>query len=385
MTRPPHWLSCGFRPFFLVGALTMALGVLAWLAMLNGAWLPPSAFSPRDWHVHTLLFGALMAIVAGFALTASSHWTGRPPVAGRTLLLLFTLWIAGRIAVTVSAEIGALPAALIDLAFPATLVGVFAREVVSARSLRNLPIVAMVGAFGIADAAFHWEAAATGLAANASRAGVAILLMLVIAIGGRIIPIFTRNWLAARDLPPPTQFGRFDAFVLAASAIALAIWAAAPESAAIALLVAGALNAARLARWRGLATRPEPLLAILHLGYATVPLGFVALGWALLDPTTLDPTTAQHVWLTGTFGCMTLAVMTRASRGHSGRRLAADRFDVTLYALVLLGTTARVAAPFADDGWQVALDIAGGLWIAAFLGFALRYAPILLGPPVREG
>lgn len=386
MSRPvPHWLSCGFRPFFLFGALAMALGVLAWLPMLTGAWMPPTAFAPRDWHVHFLLFGALMAIVAGFALTAVGHWTGRPPVAGRTLGALLALWLAGRVAVTVSAAIGPLAAALVDLAFPAALVAVFAREVAAAGNLKNLPIVGMVGLFGLADAAFHWEAAAEGLAAASTRAGVAILLMLVIVIGGRIIPTFTRNWLGARRLgPPPPSFGRFDALAVAISAIALAAWAAAPgtPAAAVALLAAGFANAVRLARWRGLATFGEPLLAVLHLGYATVPLGFAALGWALLDPAALDPTAALHVWLVGTFGSMTLAVMTRASRGHSGRRLAADGIDVTLYALVFAGTAARVAAPFADGAMQAALDAAGGFWILAFLGFAARYAPILLGPPV---
>ncbi len=387
MTRPvPHWLSCGFRPFFFVGALAMALGVLAWLPMLTGVWQPPTAFAPRDWHVHSLLFGALMAIVAGFALTAVGHWTGRPPVAGRTLLALLALWGAGRVAVTVSAAVGALPAALVDLAFPLALVAVFAREVTAAGNLRNLPIVGMVGLFGAADAAFHWEAASSGLAVHATRAGVAILLLLVIVIGGRIIPTFTRNWMGARRLgPPPPASGRYDVLTLAVSAAALAAWTAAPEGpAALALLAAGALNAVRLARWRGLATLSEPLLAVLHLGYATVPLGFAALGWALLDPTALDPVAALHVWLVGTFGSMTLAVMTRASRGHSGRRLAADRVDVALYALVFLGAASRVAAPFADDGMRLALDVAGGLWVLAFLGFAARYAPILLGPPVRE-
>lgn len=387
MNRPvPHWLSCGFRPFFLFGALAMALGVLAWLPMLTGAWMPPTAFAPRDWHVHFLLFGALMAIVAGFALTAVGHWTGRSPVAGRALGGLLALWLAGRVAVTVSAAIGPLAAALVDLAFPLTLVAVFAREVTAAGNLKNLPIVAMVGLFGIADAAFHWEAAATGLAAYSTRAGVAILLLLVIVIGGRIIPTFTRNWLGARRLgPPPPGFGRFDALAVIASAAALIAWAAAPEADAsgVALLAAGFVNALRLARWRGLATRAEPLLAVLHLGYATVPLGFALLGWALLDPAAIEPTAALHVWLVGTFGSMTLAVMTRASRGHSGRRLIADRIDVALYALVFLGAAARVAAPFAEGGIQLALDVAGGLWILAFLGFAARYAPILLGPPAE--
>lgn len=383
--RSPHWLSCGFRPFFFLGALAMALGVLAWLPMLAGAWEPPTAFAPRDWHVHTMLFGALMAIVAGFALTAVSHWTGRPPVAGRTLLLLVVLWGAGRAAVTASALTGPLAAALVDLAFPIALAAVFAREVIAAGNLRNLPIVGMIALLGAADAAFHAEAAATGVALHATRAGVALLLMLVIVIGGRIIPVFTRNWLNARRAGPP-PFGILDGLAVAAAALALAAWTADPDLGVTAplLAVAGVLHAVRLARWRGLATLGEPLLAVLHFGYATVPLGFLLLAAALLAPAAFDPVAALHVWLVGTFGSMTLAVMTRASRGHSGRRLAADRVDVALYALAFAGAAARVAAPFADGGFATALNLAGGLWIAAFLGFALRYAPILLGPPAAR-
>lgn len=385
-TSTPHWLTCGFRPFFFLGALAMAAGVLLWLPMLTGHLTLPTAFAPRDWHVHTMLFGAMLAIIGGFALTAVSNWTGRPPVQGRELLFLVVVWCLGRVATASSGAIGGLPAAFVDLAFPASLVWFFAREVIRGGSSHNYMIVATVALLGLADAAFHYEALVLGYAYYSTHAAVSIILMLVILIGGRLVPNFTRNWLRNHrrdDLPP--AFNRFDAIATGVSLLALVAWTAAPEAlaSAVLLLVAGGFNTARVVRWQGWRVTPQPLLLVLHVGYATVPLGFLLEGYALLVPSTLDPVAAQHTWLVGTFGTMTLGVMTRAARGHTGRPLVADRRDVALYALALMGATARIAAPFAHGNFHLALDIAGSLWIAAFLGYAASYAPVLLGKPLK--
>lgn len=385
-TSSPHWLSCGFRPFFFLGALAMATGVLLWLPMLTGHLELPTAFAPRDWHVHTMLFGAMLAIIGGFALTAVSNWTGRPPVQGRELLFLVAIWCLGRVATATSGVIGGLPAAFVDLAFPAALVWFFAREVIRGGSSHNYMIVATVALLGLADAAFHFEALELGYAFYSTHAAIAIILMLVILIGGRLVPNFTRNWLrnrGAENLPP--AFNRFDAIATGVSLVALIAWVALPEAtfSAALLLVAGGGNLVRVGRWQGWRTTAEPLLAVLHVGYATVPLGFVLVGFAALMPAVLDPVAALHCWLVGTFGTMTLGVMTRAARGHTGRRLVADRRDVVIYALALLGATARIAAPFAHGNFHLALDIAGSLWIAAFLGYAACYAPLLLGKPLE--
>jgi uncharacterized protein involved in response to NO len=384
----PYWLTCGFRPFFFLGALAMAASVLAWLPMLAGAYELPTSLAPRDWHVHTMLFGGLSAIVAGFALTAASNWTGRPPIAGGELALLVVLWLAGILAVSVSAWIGAPAAALVDLAFPAALTGVFAREVIAAGNYRNLRVVALVALLGLANAGFHLEAAHAGLADYSVRGGIGLVLVLIMLVGGRIIPAFTRNWLTARGATAlPVPFGRYDAATVAASAAALLAWTALPwaEASAVLLILAGAMNLVRLARWQGLQTRSEPLMWILHLAYATVPLGFAMVGASILAPGLVDPMGAVHVWAIGTFGTMTLAVMTRASRGHSGQPLAAGRLEVAIYGLVLLGALARVAAPYLPGGIGRGLEFAGLAWALAFLGFALGYGRMLLLPPARRG
>lgn len=386
MTRA-HWLTCGFRPFFFLGALAMAASVLAWIPLQLGAVAIPSAFSPRDWHVHAMLFGGVMAIVAGFALTAVANWTGRPPVAGRDLLALVALWLAGRVAVSVSALTGPALAAAVDLLFPAALVAVFAREVIGGGNLRNLRIVAVVGLLGIADATFHYEAAAAGGADYAVRGVIAVILLLVMLVGGRIIPAFTRNWLVARGVAElPAPFSAPDALALVVSAAALAAWIVVPygPSTAPLMALAGLVNLWRLARWCGWRTPAEPLLLMLHVGFSTVPVGFLAVAASLAAPALVDSLGAVHIWTVGTVGAMTLAVMTRASCGHSGRPLTAGPLEIAVYALVLAGASARAAAPYAGE-LETRLLACGGLaFAAAYLVFVAGYGRMLLVPPASR-
>ena len=380
MTRP-HWLTGGFRPFFLLGAVAMVASVLVWLPLYIGDLALPTVFRPRDWHVHTTLFGGVMAIVAGFTLTAVANWTGRPPVAGRLLFVLVCLWLAGRLAVSTSGWIGANAATVVDLLFPVALTLVLAREVIAAKNHRNLRVVAAVAALGFADLAFHLEARATGTAEISVRMAVSLVILLILLIGGRVIPAFTRNWLAARKAARlPAAFSTLDAVGMAAAVGGLLAWTAFPDATATAGLLglAGILAAVRLSRWCGLSARSEPLLFVLHAGFATITLGFLAIAASILWPSAVDPVAAVHIWTVGTVGAMPLAMMTRATRGHSGRPLVAGRLEVALFALVFIGAAARVAAPYAG-GWYVhVLDCAGLAWAAAYLVFIAGYGRMLL-------
>uniref|UniRef100_UPI003BA967DE NnrS family protein n=1 Tax=Stappia sp. TaxID=1870903 RepID=UPI003BA967DE len=381
--QPPYWLSIGLRPFFFLGALAMAASVLVWIPILMGAVELPTAFTPRDWHVHTLFFGGVAAIIAGFALTAVSNWTGRPPVAGRLLLALVLLWGAGRMAVSTSAIIGPLTAAIIDMTFPVMLVTVFAREVIVSRNYRNLRIVALVGAFGLANLCFHLESFLTGTADHAMRAAVSIVLLMIMLVGGRIIPAFTRNWLKMRGaVRLPAEFSRLDGATMLIAAVSLACWIVVPAATATGWLFAltGLAAALRLSRWRGLQTTQEPLLFVLHVAYATIPAGFALMSLAVFDSALIDPVSAVHVWTAGTVGLMTLAVMTRASRGHSGRTLVAGPLEVTIYALAIVGAGCRLAAGFASGHYMAILEMAALAWALAFLVFALGYFPKLFRP-----
>ena len=227
--RGPVLLSYGFRPFFLLGAVYAGLTILAWLPMFNGELALSTAFGPIDWHVHEMLYGYLPAVVTGFLLTAIPNWTGRLPIQGMPLLTLVAVWLAGRVAVTFSAEIGWLPAAIIDVGFLILVVAATAREIVAGKNWRNLRVIAMVTLLLAGNIAFHLEAHFNGSAEYGARIGIAAIVLLLAVIGGRIIPSFTRNWLA-RENPGrlPAPFARFDVAVIGLSAATLALWTAQP-------------------------------------------------------------------------------------------------------------------------------------------------------------
>lgn len=379
----PALFSYGFRPFFLLGSAYSGLAMLAWLPVFSGEIELATAFAPRDWHVHEMLYGFLPAVITGFLLTAVPNWTGRLPLQGAPLLALVSIWVLGRLAVTASAWIGWAAAALIDVAFLLAVAAAVAREIVAGRNWRNLKVLIVLAVLLGGNVGFHIEAHARGMASYGVRFGIAATLMLIMLIGGRIVPSFTRNWLA-RENPGrlPTPFDRFDVAAMAVSGIALAAWCLAPERGATGLLLilAGALQAARLARWAGDRTWREPLVLVLHVAYAFVPLGFVLVGAAPFG--WLPESAGVHAWTGGTFGGMTLAVMSRASLGHTGRELVASPAVQAIYVLVFAATAIRLWAAIQPGYGQVLLPAAALAWAAAFLGFALAYWGVFTRPRV---
>jgi uncharacterized protein involved in response to NO len=385
MTRPqPHaFLTLAFRPFFLLGALWSALALAAWVVTLLTGTPLPSRFDPLSWHIHAMLFGFVLAAVAGFMLTAIPSWTGRPAVSGAPLAALAALWLLGRITSLTSGLMPLALAAGIDVAFPAALCAVAAREILAARNWRNAAMPVPIAVFGIADLLMYLERGGVALPAGLGwRLALAAALALICVVGGRIVPAFTRNWLVKRGvhtLPAATDaVDRSALIVLPASLAAWLIWPSAAPVGAL-LLLAAALHLWRLSRWRGLATRAEPLLCVLHLGYAWVVVGVALLGASLLTAA-VPLAAAIHALTAGAIGTMVLAVMTRVSLGHTGRPLAADRGTVLIYALVTLAALTRVAAAFHAGAYLRWVELAAVLWIAAFAGFVVRYGPMLVAP-----
>jgi len=378
--RGPVLLSYGFRPFFLFGAIYAGLAILAWLPMFSGELELSTAFSPVDWHVHEMLYGYLPAVVTGFLLTAIPNWTGRLPIQGMPLLVLFSVWLAGRVAVTFSAEIGWLAAAIIDVDFLVLVVAATAREIVAGKNWRNLRVVGLVTLLLAGNVAFHVEAHVQGTAEYGARVGIAAIVLLIVVIGGRIVPSFTRNWLA-RENPGrlPTPFARFDVAVIGASAATLALWVAQPLglATASALAVTAVLNIVRLARWAGDRTWRDRLVLILHVGYAFVPLGFLLASAAALD--IIVPSAGIHAWTVGAAGTMTLAVMTRASLGHTGNTLTASAVTQAVYAAVVIAAIARICVSLEPASSEALLPVTVFAWCVAFFGFAASYGPMLMG------
>jgi uncharacterized protein involved in response to NO len=380
MSSAPAILHYGFRPFFLAAAIYAAIAIPAWLFAYHNGFVLPGPFAAAAWHAHEMIFGYVGAVIAGFILTAIPNWTGRLPLSGTPLAILVALWAVGRVA---SAAVPwTSPAMLADLAFPAALALAIWREIFAGRNWRNAPIAAMLTLFGLANLLHHVEDG--GIADSYGlRLALAAIVMLIALIGGRIVPSFTRNWLVKQGVKRlPAEFGLLDKTALLATAVGMLSWIAAPDepAAGVALLCAGLLLGARLLRWSGYKTLREPVLAILHLGYGWLAVALILLGLSIGLPDLALGGSALHALTAGAVGTMTLAVMTRASLGHTGRPIEADRWTVAIYAAVTLGALLRVAAPLTGELYLHVLACGGTLWSAAFLLFAIRYAPILTRP-----
>jgi uncharacterized protein involved in response to NO len=326
--------TLGFRPFFLLAGLWAAVGMGAWLIFLWWGVLPPTAFAPGVWHAHEMLFGYVVAAVAGFLLTALPNWTGRAPLSGWPLGGLAFLWCAGRAAVALSAVIGAPVAAAIDCAFLAGLLIMALSAIVSGRNWRNLPVAAAIALLLAANGMSHAGVMGMEKLGDASlRLAIAVIIMLISLIGGRIVPNFTDNWLKQQGI--------------------------------------------RFVRWHGTETGAEPLVWVLHLGYGWVAAGLVLTGCGIII-SALGPSPALHALTIGAMGTMTLGVMTRATLGHTGRALRADRVTTAAYLLVSLAALVRVSAGL-EPAMAIELQTAAGIaWIAGFGIFILRYGPMHL-------
>ncbi|MFO1402670.1 MAG: NnrS family protein [Steroidobacteraceae bacterium] len=374
-------LSYGFRPFFLLAGLFAALAVPLWaLALLRGVAIGPAG-SALGWHAHEMVFGYVPAVLAGFLLTAVPNWTGRKPLGGAPLAALVLLWLLGRLAMLCPAGTALLRG--LDCLFLVAFAGVVWHEILRGGNRRNVPVCILVSLLALGNVLQHFGPDWGVAAGSGQRLGLGVVTLRLSLIGGRIIPAFTTNWMKSQGLaPPPTPFNRFDQAVLALTLLAALAWLVAPLAApsGAALVIAGALHALRLARWRGVRTFAEPLVTVLHVAYAWLPVALVLMGLAILAPATIGPTHALHALTAGGIALLTLAVMTRASLGHTGRALHAGPATVAVYGLVFLGAALRLVLPFTALPYAPAMAVAGATWSAGFLVFVLAYGPLLLRP-----
>jgi len=385
-------LEVGFRPFFLVGAVWAVVALAIWLAALDGRLSPGGAvYGPLAWHAHEMVFGVGAAIVGGFLLTAVPSWTGQPKLVGGGLALLVGVWALGRAVMLLPDAVG-LPAAIaVDLAFLTVLAVRTGWQVRASRNWRNLPVVAGPLLLLAGNLLFHAEAAGLLTAGGdfGAELGLAAIVLLVAVIGGRIIPAFTRNWLAntGRGGPLPVEPARFDVAVLLATAVTFAAWlgwSTSFETGILAAVVAVG-HAVRLLRWRGWRTGAEPLVWVLHVGYLWVPLGFALMAGAALAPAAVPEAAVLHAFAAGAMGTMMLAMMTRATLGHTGRPLTADRATTAVYLLITVTAALRVTAALVPDLSGTAIALSGAGWILAFGVYLLAYAPKLCRRRIGAG
>lgn len=380
----PAILSFGFRPLFLLAGLWAAIAMTLWIGMLSGLLTLPTRFDPITWHAHEFLFGYLSAVIAGFLLTAVPNWTGRLPVVGWALAGLSVLWILGRLAIAFSQYLPAGLVAVIDLSFLFVLSAVILREILAGKNWNNMPVLILIAVLIAANGIFHLEVAQSGTASfgYGVRLALSVALVLISLIGGKVTPSFTRNWLVKRgetQLPTPPM-RRFDKVVILATIVTLLGWVLGPQEAVVgaALVGVGALHFVRLVRWKGHKAAAEPLVLVLHVAYGFVPFGAMMNGAAILWTSGFSQASTLHIWTAGAIGLMTLAVMTRASLGHSGRELQAGRGTALIYSTVAIAVFTRLAADLFLPMRMFFLDVTALLWIAAFLGFVGIYGPMLI-------
>ncbi len=376
--------SYGFRPFFLGGALFAGLAVPAWIVMLTVTGQSVRLPDARHWHVHEMVFGFLPAVITGFLLTAIPNWTDRPPIQGRTLMQLFSLWLAGRLLMAIPWTPPAL-SLLIDGSFFVVVAGLVWRELALGRSWHHAPVAVVISLYAGANIFHHLASTDEGLDPPV-RIALGLIMVLLALLGGRLVPNFTREFLREQaHLRQPASFSGVDALSLLCVAVAALSWVLQPQSRGTGWLLMGAgiANGARLVRWYGWLTWREPLVLILHCGYAWLVLALMLLGGSVLG-FGLAEEDAVHALTTGAIGVMTLAVMTRATLGHTGRSRHAGPVTVAMYLLMTIGALVRVFGPSTDFSMTLVLATAGAGWSGAYLLFFAVYGPYVLRPDIES-
>jgi uncharacterized protein involved in response to NO len=366
----------GFRPFYLLASLFAALSIGLWALQFSG-WLAAPYLPGPLWHAHEMLFGFALAVIVGFLFTAGRNWSGRPTPTGGKLAALALLWIAAR--VLVLTPFGWL-SAIANTAFPLAAAVALAIPFIAAGNRRNYFFVGLLVLLSAATLTVHLNQ--LGVLTLPAWAGIQVALDVVLFIlcvmGGRVIPMFTNNGV------PGTHAKRQPRLEQVALGSVLAVLAA--DALQAPPLVLGAVAAiaalAHLARWilwQPWATLRAPLVWVLHLAYAWIPVHLAlracaAAGW-------IAPSAASHALTVGAVGGLVIGMMTRTARGHTARPLRADWRDVTCYALVAAAAFVRVLVPLVAPALTVEAVLCSGLlWSAGFATYAVSYWSVLTRP-----
>ncbi len=367
-------LRLGFRPFYLLAASFAALSVPLWVAIAFGLIVLNPALPASLWHAHEMIFGFALAVITGFLFTAGRNWTGRQTPRGATLAAMAALWVAARVLNLTGPLLAAMVA---DLLFMTAVLVAMGRVLIGARNRRNYFVLLVLGALWLASALAHLALAGFLPVApiKAIHAGVFIVAMLVSVIGGRVVPSFTANTLPGLR-QWRTDFIDQAALAVAGAAFVLVLIDAPSAITAVVCAVAALLHALRLAGWNGWAARRVPLLWILHLSYAWLPVSLALL--AASQFTALPTNAAIHALTVGAIGGLIVGMITRTALGHTGQPLVAGRIEIAAYLLVHLAAVTRVAPMLFDHlPYQPLVTLAAVCWSLAFVLYLIKYLPLL--------
>ena len=380
--------NLGFRVFFFVAGLFAVVSVGAWLFMYTGQIELGLTDVPARWHAHEMLFGYTMAVVAGFFLTVVPNWTRAKAQKGPILMALSALWVLGRV---VEWNQDILPYSAVmagDMLFLLAFSAVVARPLLDPQHRRQFVFVPILVCLIAANALMHLDVlgfAALGLdwGQRGVMLGVNVTVVLVALMGGRVTPSFTSSFLGHADPSiKVVQRPALDRAVMAATWGVLAIDLIWPERwlGGSMALIASVLHLIRLSGWQSLRTFGNPILWVLHLGYLWLVIGLVLKGLADFD--VIAQADALHALTIGSIGTMTMAMMTRASLGHTGRSVSARPLIVVAYVLLSIAALARLAVTAWPEAMVELVVVSGVAWMLAFTAFFVIYAPILMRPRI---
>jgi uncharacterized protein involved in response to NO len=367
----------GFRVFFALAGLSALVLIVLWNAVFKGTLTAANYFSPNNWHAHEMLLGYSVAVIAGFLLTAVKNWTGKPTLTGDTLAGLALLWLYGRILPFYAGLLPDVLIAAVDFAFLPVLAYQISKPIIQAKHTKSLVFVGLLLLLTLGNGLIH--AQILGLCTNTAWTGiqlvVAVIIILILILAGRVFPFFTERGLSGTLI---IRNPLLDALSIgsAVAVFALQLWAVSGTVLALAAAFAVAANSARVAGWYVQRIWYVPLLWILYLGYGWIILGFVltalsAYAWVL-------PSLALHAFTLGGIGVLTLGMMARVSLGHTGRALRASNAMAIAFVLINVAALFRVLVPIALPNWYGLLIYGSTLsWLAAFALFMFVYAPIL--------
>ena len=367
--------NLGFRPFYLLASLFAAASVALWAAQFAG--MIPGYLAGPFWHGHEMVFGYATAVIAGFLLTAVGNWTQQPTASGKPLMALAALWLLGRVLALIPWPLATL---LVNAAFPLALALAIAVPLARARNTRNYFFVGLLVLMSALTVVVHLTlqqkidlSPQWGL-----QLALDVVLFVVVVLAGRVIPMFTNNAL------PGTHATRRAGLEKLALGSVIAVFAAdllqAPPLVIAVLALAGAAaNGARLGLWKPWRTLATPLLWVLHAAYAWIVVYLLLRGLTALD--LLAGSYAAHALTVGAIGGMTLGMMTRTARGHTGRPLRADRWEIAMYLLMQAAALIRVFGGIVSPRFYLAsVEVSALLWAASFALYAWRYWPVLSRP-----
>lgn len=362
-----------FRPLFFCAALAASFGMLAWGLFLHYGWLPSAALTnPFYWHAHVMLFGFGSGLVGGFLLTASANWTGIATTTRRSLALLTATWVIARLLL-----LSPLPfwlGALFDVGYLFGLVFLVGRVLWLSRNKRNAFLILILLFYTGLDIAFYAGVlAGNGVVPSRALIGaVDLLMVLMLAIGGRVIPFFTRNKLKGHA----TWINKYVIWAVngGGALVLVCDLCGAPQTGrGILMLIVAALVVIRLAGWRGWRTWREPMLWVLHVGYLWLAIGLAVRALALLGVYAMPELDTLHGITVGALGTLSLGMMTRVAQGHSHVPIEANLPLAVMFALPTVAAILRLGFN-QTTGWVWA----AAAWFLAYLVYLVVIGPLLV-------